>query len=116
MISDPECIRNNGQGRIHGAAGYEEAGVHHIEIVHIVRSAVHVEDRGLGIASEPDGAALVRGGAAVESRDTGFEIRDSPVVDDGVDGTEMALASVGRAAATTFGPFTDSVDRSGRVL
>src|SRR5262249_2485777 len=59
MLSDAERIGHNGQGWVHCTAGREEAAVHHVQIIKLVRLAVDVEDRGLGVAAEPDRPILV---------------------------------------------------------
>jgi hypothetical protein len=60
VFPHPPGIGHDGQGRIHRAAGREEAGINDIEIVHVVRFTVDVESRRLGIDPKADGAVLMR--------------------------------------------------------
>src|SRR5262245_49730363 len=60
MISDSQRVRHNRQSRIYRRARHEEAAVNHIEVVQVVRLAVHVQRRGLRVTSEADRAVLVR--------------------------------------------------------
>jgi hypothetical protein len=59
MVSHPQRIGHDGQGRIHRTAGREEAGVDDIEVVNVVRLTVDIERRGLGIDPKADGAVLM---------------------------------------------------------
>src|SRR4029453_3961597 len=59
VIADPKGVRDRGQGRVYGADAWEEAGVHHVEVVHVVGLAVHVECTRGGGGAAPDGARLV---------------------------------------------------------
>ena len=53
VIADAERVRHRGQPRVHRADAREEAGVDDVEVVELVRLAVHVEHRRLGIGAEP---------------------------------------------------------------
>ena len=59
VITHPQRIGHDGQGRIHCAAGRKEAGVNDIEIVHVVCLTAGVESRSLGIDPKADGAVLM---------------------------------------------------------
>ena len=60
MVAHAECVRNDGQRRIHRATGREETGIHNIEIIQLVCLAIPVERAGVWIITEPDCAVLVR--------------------------------------------------------
>ena len=60
VVANAQGVSHNGQGRIHGATGREEAGVDDVEVVDIMRFAVHIERRRLWIMGKSDGAVLVR--------------------------------------------------------
>src|SRR5947208_17152613 len=45
VIADAERVRHDGQRRVHGAGGREEARVHDVQVVEVVRLAVPVERR-----------------------------------------------------------------------
>jgi hypothetical protein len=59
VIPHPQRIGHDGQSWIHRTAGREEAGVHDIEVIHVVRLTVGVESRSLGIDPKADGAVLM---------------------------------------------------------
>ena len=59
VVAHAQGIGQNGQGRMHGATGREEAGVDDVEVVDLMRCAVHIERRGPGIMTKSDGAVLV---------------------------------------------------------
>ena len=63
VIAYAQGVGHDSQRRIHRAARREEATVDDIEIVEIVRLAVHIERRAPWIAAEADRPALM-GGAA----------------------------------------------------
>ena len=59
MITDTHGVGHDGQRRIHRAARREEAAVDDIEIVEVVRLAVHIECRVPRIAAEAGRPALM---------------------------------------------------------
>ena len=59
VIRHPERVGHDGERRVHGRAGGEEAPVDDVEIVQVVCLAVHVEHRCHGIAAEAAGPVLV---------------------------------------------------------
>src|SRR5215472_5945453 len=60
MVPHAQRIGHDSQSRVDGAARWEEAGVDNIEVVHIMRLAVGIEGRRLGVAAKANGAVLVR--------------------------------------------------------
>ena len=75
VIADPERVRHDGEGRVHGTARGEEARVDDVEVVDLVGLAVDVEGRGLGIPAEAHGAVLMRhAGERDARRDVGVEL------------------------------------------
>src|SRR5207248_9863847 len=60
MVGDAQRIRDDREPRVHGSGRGEEARLDDVEVVHLVRLAVHVECGGAGIPAEADGAVLVR--------------------------------------------------------
>src|SRR4051794_18839136 len=52
VVADPQRVRDGGQRRVHGTARREEARVDDVEVVDVVRLAVHVERRGRRIGPE----------------------------------------------------------------
>src|SRR5438093_10736402 len=59
MISDAQGVGHDGQRRVHRPGGWEEAGIDHVQVVQVVRLAVCVQHRRLGIVSEAACAILV---------------------------------------------------------
>ena len=59
VVTHAQSIGDDGQSRIHGAAGDEEAPIHHVKVVHVMRAAVQIQNRGLRILAEFAGANLV---------------------------------------------------------
>src|SRR6266545_1580218 len=59
--SDAQRVCDDGQRRVHGADGHEEARVDDVEVVELVGLAVEVEHRRLRVAPELGGARLVGG-------------------------------------------------------
>ena len=68
VVADPQRVGHDGERRVHRRRGREEAAVHHVEVVDLVRLAVRVERRGLRVAPEADrcrsGARRRRAGCA----------------------------------------------------
>src|SRR5262249_14194997 len=60
VIPDAERVGHDRERRIHRSARHEEARVHHVEVVHFVCLAIHVESRGLGVVAEANRPILVR--------------------------------------------------------
>src|SRR3954462_14954486 len=60
MVSHPQRVRHDRERRIHRAARWEEATIHHVEIVHLMSSAVRVQGRRGWIRAEAHGAVLMR--------------------------------------------------------
>src|SRR5438067_920799 len=60
MVGDAQRIRDDREPRVHGSGRGEEARVDDVEVVDLVRLAVHVECGGAAIRAEADGAVLVR--------------------------------------------------------
>src|SRR5262249_14431761 len=60
VIADAKRIGHDGERGVDRPTRREEAGVHHVEVVQLVRLAVHVECGRRGIVAEPDRAVLVR--------------------------------------------------------
>lgn len=60
MSPHSQRIRYDRECRIHCRTRREEAAVHHVKVVEVVRLAVHVERGSFGIVPEADGAVLVR--------------------------------------------------------
>jgi len=58
-IADAKRVRHDRERGIHRAARGEEAPVHHVQIVHLVRPAGPVERRTAGVVAEADGPVLV---------------------------------------------------------
>ena len=71
VVPDAERVRHRGQPGVHRADAGEEAGVDDVEVVELVRLAVHVEHRRLGIGAEATGAGLVRRPRRPPSRSSG---------------------------------------------
>ena len=59
MIGYADGVGDDGEGRVDGAGGGEEAGVDHVEVVELVGFAVDVKDGGCGIVAEAEGTVLV---------------------------------------------------------
>lgn len=59
VIAHAHRVRDDRKTRIHGAAGWEEATIHNVEIIEIVCLAVDVQGAGLRIFSEPDRPVLM---------------------------------------------------------
>ena len=59
VVSDPERVRHDGESRVHRPAGAEKTAIDKIEIVHIMRFAVHVEGTCPEVLSETNRAYLV---------------------------------------------------------
>lgn len=59
VIPNAECIGHDGQRRIDSRTRGEEATVHDVEIVEVVRLAVHVKRRSLRVGPEADRTVLV---------------------------------------------------------
>src|ERR1700694_5463096 len=59
MIAYTQSIGHDGQRRIDCGAGREEASVYDVNVIELVRLAVHIESRTFRIAPEPDRAVLV---------------------------------------------------------
>src|SRR5713101_797944 len=59
MIADAECIGHDGQRGVNSGAGREEAAVHDIKIVDLVRLTIRVQRRRLRITPEPNRTVLV---------------------------------------------------------
>src|ERR1043166_7076960 len=60
MIADPQRVGHRCQSRIHRADAREETGVHHVEVVELVRLAVGIEHRSLWVLAEAASPGLVR--------------------------------------------------------
>src|SRR6476660_5771714 len=60
VIPDAQCVGDGGERRVHRADAREEAGVDDVEVVHLVRAAVHVERGARRVGAEPDRAGLGR--------------------------------------------------------
>src|SRR5437588_12292467 len=60
VISHADRVGVGGQRRVDRADADEKARIHDVEVVELVRLAVHVKDRGLGIAAKQAGAGLMR--------------------------------------------------------
>jgi len=60
MLTNSQCIRNNSERRIHRAAGWKKRSINNVEIICVVRFAIHVEHRIFWIITKPAGAALMR--------------------------------------------------------
>ena len=91
LVPDPQSVGHDRERGIHRAARGEEAAVHHVEIIHLVRPAVRVQRRGPGIVPEADGAVLVR-----------HARQRNPLADEQVAGEESLVAVVrrGRGSAS----------------
>ena len=59
MVSHAHRIRDDGERRVHGRAGWEEATVNYIQIVDVVSFAVDVKRRSLRIMAEADSTVLM---------------------------------------------------------
>src|SRR5262249_17099831 len=59
VVADAERVGDDGQGGGHRRTGGEETTVDHVEVVHLVGPAVHVESGGGRIPPEADGPVLV---------------------------------------------------------
>ena len=60
VVADAQRVGHDRQRGVHRAARREEAAVDDVEVVDIVRLAVHVERGGLRVVAEADRAVLVR--------------------------------------------------------
>src|SRR4051812_8162656 len=63
VVADAKRVGDRGEGGVHGSDAREEARVDDVEVVDVVRLAVHVEHGAVRIGPEADGAGLVRGRA-----------------------------------------------------
>src|SRR5215475_13030706 len=52
VIADADRIGNRGERRVYRPDADEETRVHHVQIVELVRLAVHIQDRALRIRAE----------------------------------------------------------------
>jgi hypothetical protein len=59
VIADPQRVSHDGKRWVDCTARREEAGIHHIEVVDLVRLAVAVEHGGLRVVAEADCSVLV---------------------------------------------------------
>src|SRR3954453_12915967 len=59
VVAHPQGVRDGRQGGVHGADAGEEAGVDHVQVVHVVGLAVDVQGARGGIAAEADSSCLV---------------------------------------------------------
>src|SRR5438552_1122074 len=59
VIADPQCVCHDRQCGIHRGARREEAPIHNVEVVHIMRLAVNVQRGSPGIGAKANGAILV---------------------------------------------------------
>ena len=59
VIAHAQGIRDDSERGVDRADAGEEAGIYHVEIVHLMRAAVGIQHRGRGIASKAAGARLV---------------------------------------------------------
>src|SRR5215813_1151275 len=59
MVSHPERISHNRERWVYRAARAENAAVHNVEIVHVMRFAVNVQRAGLRVVAEANRADLV---------------------------------------------------------
>jgi hypothetical protein len=66
MVGNAQRLGGDGQRRIHRRRGRKEGCIHHEQVGVIMRAAKHIERRGRRIGAHSHGAALMRGGAAVE--------------------------------------------------
>src|SRR5712692_2570031 len=60
VITDAERIGHDGQSGVNSGAGREETAVYNVQIVDLVRLAIRVQGRRLGVTPEADRAVLVR--------------------------------------------------------
>src|ERR1700722_3131757 len=73
-VADPDGVGHRGEGRVHRADAREDAGVGHVEVVHLVRAAVGVEHRRGRVGAAPDGPGLMR---AARDRDVRLHVHAS---------------------------------------
>ena len=59
VIAHAQRVGHNRESRIDSSRRGEEAAVDDVEVVDVVRPAIRIQDRRLGIAAEADGAVLV---------------------------------------------------------
>src|SRR4051812_4136737 len=59
MVAHAQGVGDDGERRVHRPAGYEEAAIHDVEIVHVMGATVEVEDRSFRDLAEFAGADLV---------------------------------------------------------
>ena len=59
MITNPQCIGHDGQGRVDRASRTEKRTIDNVKVVQVVGSTIKVQHRGLGIFAETAGSALV---------------------------------------------------------
>src|SRR5205823_11891692 len=60
MIADAQGVRHDRQGGIDRRTGHKEAAVNDVEVIQIVRLAVHVQHGSRRVVAEADRAALMR--------------------------------------------------------
>jgi hypothetical protein len=75
MFADTQRIGNDGQPGIHRSAGWEEAGVDDVKVIHFMCLAVHVQRAGSWIRAEPNRTVLVRDAS---ERDALAQVQISP--------------------------------------
>src|SRR4051812_9899536 len=59
VIADAQCVGDRRQPRVNSARGREEAGVDDVQVVEVVRLAVEVKRRALGIGAESHRPAVM---------------------------------------------------------
>jgi LuxR family transcriptional regulator, maltose regulon positive regulatory protein len=74
MVAHAERVRHRREGWIHRPDRREDARVDDVQVVELVRLAVDVEHRRLGIGTEPAGPRLVR---AARDRDVVLHVREA---------------------------------------
>src|SRR5262245_51765533 len=52
VVADSQCVGHGGQRGVDSANAGEKAGIDHVEVVELVRLAVRVQHRRLGVAAE----------------------------------------------------------------
>src|SRR5882724_5080781 len=75
-VAHAQRVRHDGQPRVHSAGGREEARVHHVQVIDVVRFAVAIQRGRLRVRPESDRPVLVRNAC---ERNPLAQIQDDPI-------------------------------------
>ena len=59
VVAHAQRVGHDGERGIYSRARREEAAIHHVQVIEIVRFAIHIQCGSLGIVPEADGTVLV---------------------------------------------------------